>query len=71
MADRALSNDEVYDLLHQAFLLMSNKTVQTEAGQSVLTAALGNLDILQKAFLIMTEGPDPLRNVLEPSPPQR
>lgn len=70
MADRALSNDEVFDLLHQALLLMSNKTVQTEAGRSVLAAALGNLDILQKAFLIMTEGQDPLQSDLQPLPPQ-
>lgn len=70
MTDQALTNDEVYDLLHQALLLLSNKTVQTESGRSVLATALGNLELLQKALLIMTEGQDPLRTSFEASPRQ-
>jgi hypothetical protein len=70
MAERALTNEEVYDLLHQAFSLLSNKTVRTEDAHAVLSAALVNLEVLQKALLIMTEGPDPLRSGYELSPQQ-
>jgi hypothetical protein len=60
MADRPLSDIEVHDLLHEAVLLLSGKVVRTENGRQVLGAALRDLDILQKALLIMTEGSDPL-----------
>lgn len=60
MADKPLSDIEVHTLLHEAILLMSGKLVATENGRQVLSAALRNLDILQKALLIMSEGKDPL-----------
>ncbi|WP_426235865.1 hypothetical protein [Pararhizobium sp. DWP1-1-3] len=60
MADRPLSDIEVHDLLHEAVLLLSGKVVRTENGRQVLGAALRDLDILQKALLIMSEGSDPL-----------
>jgi len=60
MADRPLSDIEVHDLLHEAVLLLSGKVVRSENGRQVLGAALRDLDILQKALLIMTEGSDPL-----------
>jgi hypothetical protein len=57
MAIRPLSDEEVYDLLHQAVLLLSNKVVRTEKAQAVLSTALTDLDVLQKALLIMTDPP--------------
>lgn len=69
MADKVLSDIDVHELLHEAILLMSNKTVRTETGRQVLAAAIRDLDILQKALIIMTEGSDPLQNDREPAPP--
>jgi hypothetical protein len=69
MASKVLNDREVYDLVHEAYLLLSNKVVATEAGRSVLTAALRDLDVLQRALLIMTEGTDPSR--LGPEQPVR
>lgn len=66
MADKPLSDEEVYDLLHAAMSLMLNKTVRTENGRQVLETAIRNLDVLQKALLIMTEGRDPLQSDREP-----
>jgi methyl coenzyme M reductase gamma subunit len=66
MANKPLSDEEVYDLLHAAMSLLVNKTVRTENGRQVLETAIRDLDILQKALLIMTEGRDPLQTVLEP-----
>lgn len=70
MADKALSDTEVHDLLHEAQSLLLNKTVKTENGRQVLSAAIRDLDVLQKALIIMSEGTDPLRNDLEPTPPR-
>ncbi|QHG70158.1 hypothetical protein DQW09_10000 [Ensifer adhaerens] len=69
MAEKALSDIEVHDLLHEAQSLLLNKTVRTENGRQVLGAAIRDLDILQKALLIMSEGRDPLQNDREPAPP--
>ncbi len=66
MADKPLSDEEVYDLLHAALSLLLNKTVLTAEGQQILETAIRNLDILQKALLIMTEGRDPLQSDREP-----
>ncbi|RVL09930.1 hypothetical protein CN149_22955 [Sinorhizobium meliloti] len=68
MADKALSDTEVYDLLHEALSLLLNKTVETENGRQVLSAAIRDLDILQRALLIMSDGADPLQSDREPSP---
>ncbi|MDP9630086.1 UNVERIFIED_ORG: hypothetical protein J2W85_002147 [Ensifer adhaerens] len=69
MAEKALSDIEVHDLLHEAQSLMLNKTVRTENGRQVLAAAIRDLDVLQRALLIMSEGSDPLRSDREPAPP--
>lgn len=66
MADKPLSDDEVYDLLHAALSLLLNKTVRTENGRQILETAIRDLDILQKALLIMTEGRDPPQSDREP-----
>ncbi len=66
MADKPLSDREVYDLMHEALMLLSKKTVRTKNAHAVLSAAIGNLEVLQKALIIMTEGPDPLRHEIEP-----
>ena len=58
MADkRPLSDEEVYDLLHQAFLLLSNKVVLTERGRSVLGTAIHDIVMLQHALLLMADEP--------------
>lgn len=69
MAEKALSDIEVHTLLHEAQSLLLNKTVRTENGRQVLSAAIRDLDILQKALLIMSEGRDPLQSDREPAPP--
>ncbi|MCY1228359.1 hypothetical protein D9M68_188440 [compost metagenome] len=69
MAEKPLSDTEVYDLLHEALSLLMNKTVKTENGRQVLAAAIRDLDILQRALLIMSEGRDPLQSDREPAPP--
>lgn len=65
---KVLSDDDVYELLHQAYLLLSNKTVATEMGRSVLATAIRDLDILQKALIIMKEGTT-LEGVTDPPQP--
>ena len=62
MADKPLSDTEVHDLLHAAMSLMLNKTVMTPEGQSVLGAAIRNLEVLQKALIIMSKTEERLRN---------
>jgi hypothetical protein len=59
----ALSDREVYDLLHEALMLLSYKTVETPDGHSVLTTAVKQLELLQRALLILTEGDgsDPIK----------
>lgn len=66
MTERALTDEEVYDLLHEALSLLLNKTVATEAGRQVLATAIRDLDVLQRALLIMTDGKDPLPLDREP-----
>ncbi len=66
--NKALSDTEVHDLLHKAQSLLLNKTVRTENGRQVLSAAIRDLDVLQKALIIMSEGTDPLQSDREPSP---
>lgn len=54
--------------MHEALSLLLNKTVETENGRQVLSAAIRDLDILQRALLIMSEGSNPLQSDREPSP---
>jgi hypothetical protein len=63
--NKPLTDEEVYDLMHEALMLLSKKTVRTKNAHAVLSAAVANLEVLQKALIIMTEGKDPLRTDLE------
>ena len=66
MSDRkALSDIEVYELLHQALLLLSYREVATKDGQAILGTAIKQLEILQRALIILKEG-DGSEPMLEP-----
>lgn len=57
MADnRPLSDEEVYDLIHQSLALLLNRTVRTKHAQDVLAMAIRDLSIIQTAFLSLSEG---------------
>lgn len=56
MAEKALTDEEVYDLLHQALSLLLNKTVRTKHAQDVLSMAIRDLTIIQTAFVSLSEG---------------
>ncbi|ASS57580.1 hypothetical protein [Rhizobium leguminosarum] len=57
MADNhPLSDEEVYDLIHQALASLLNKTVRTKHAQDVLSMAIRDLSIIQTAFLTLSEG---------------
>ncbi|ACI55693.1 hypothetical protein Rleg2_2419 [Rhizobium leguminosarum bv. trifolii WSM2304] len=51
-----LSDEEVYDLIHQALASLLNKTVRTKHAQDVLSMAIRDLSIIQAAFLTLSEG---------------
>lgn len=70
MADKALTDEEVYDLLHQALSLLLNRSVMTTHAQDVLTMAIRDLTIIQTAFLTLSEKPTLLRSETEPLPRQ-
>lgn len=54
--DPPLSDDDIYELLHTALLLFSNRTVATEDGRAILTVAIKQMEILQSAWIILKEG---------------
>ena len=54
--DPALTDDQVYDLLHDALLSFSHRTVATTDGQAILTTAIKQIEILQRALIILKEG---------------
>ena len=56
MDDPALSDEDVYELLHQALLSFSNRTAASTRAGDVLELASHQLEILQKALIILTEG---------------
>ncbi|MGQ3362226.1 hypothetical protein [Rhizobium oryzihabitans] len=56
MADKPLSDTDVYDLIHEARSLLLNKTVKTKHAQDVLSMAIRDLTIIQTAFLALSEG---------------
>jgi hypothetical protein len=57
MADNhPLSDEEVYDLIHQSLALLLNKTVKTKHAQDVLSMAIRDLSIIQTAFVALSEG---------------
>lgn len=70
MADKALTDEEVYDLLHQALSLLLNRTVMTTHAQDVLSMAIRDLTIIQTAFLALSENPSQPQSGNEPSPRQ-
>ena len=57
MADEPLNDLAVYDLLHEAQLLLVNKVVMTKHAQDVLSMAIRDLAIMQTALLSLSEGP--------------
>lgn len=67
MADNhPLSDEEVYDLIHQSLALLLNKTVRTKHAQDVLSMAIRDLSIIQTAFLALSEGVKLSRTDREP-----
>lgn len=57
MSDKKpLSDDDVYDLLHEALLLLSYREVETKDGQAILGTAIRQLEVLQRAMIILKEG---------------
>jgi hypothetical protein len=57
MADnQPLTDEEVYDLIHQSLALLLNKTVRTKHAQDVLAMAIRDLSIIQTALLALSEG---------------
>lgn len=52
----ALTDDQVYDLLHTALLSFSNRTVATSDGQAILSTAIRQIEVLQRALIILKEG---------------
>lgn len=68
MAEKPLSDEEVYDLLHQSLSLLLNRTVRTRHAQDVLAMAIRDLTMIQTAFLALTEGVKLDQSGSEPSP---
>lgn len=54
--DPPLTDDQVYGLLHDALLSFSHRTVATSDGQAILTTAIKQIEILQRALIILKEG---------------
>lgn len=52
----ALTDDQVFDLLHDALLSFSHRTVATSDGQAVLSTAIRQIEVLQRALIILKEG---------------
>lgn len=63
--DPPLSDDQVYDLLHDALLSFSHRNVATIEGQAVLATAIRQIELLQRAIIILKEGDGSIR---EPQP---
>jgi len=74
--EEALTDEQVYDLLHEARLLFLNKVVETPLGQDVLKIAIRQIDLLQRAMIGVMDDlrfPDPDAPPPDPeesSPPQ-
>lgn len=54
--DPALTDDQVYALLHDALLSFSHRTVATSDGQAILATAIRQIEVLQRALIILKEG---------------
>jgi len=55
MPNDPLTDDQVYQLLHEMILLGSNKVVSSPEAKIILTKALLDLENYQRALLIATE----------------
>lgn len=47
---------DAYELLHQCLLLLSYRVVATADEQAILTTAIKQIEILQRALIILKEG---------------
>lgn len=54
--DPPLTDDQVFELLHAALLSFSHRTVATSDGQAILSTAIKQMEILQRALIILKEG---------------
>ena len=54
--DPPLTDDHVFELLHAALLSFSHRTVATSDGQAILSTAIKQMEILQRALIILKEG---------------
>lgn len=59
MADEPLSDEQVYDLMHQALLLLMNRKAKTDHGADVLSVSIKQIQLLQHALLIFSEKQKP------------
>jgi hypothetical protein len=59
MPDKPLDDRAVYDLLHEAQLLLVNKVVMTTHARDVLSMAIRDLAIMQTALLSLSERGNP------------
>ena len=55
MIDETLTDEQVYDLLHQALLLLSYRKVSSPEAQIILTRLVLEIENSQRALLIATE----------------
>lgn len=57
MADEPpLTDEQVHELLHDCLLKLSDRTVATQHGQDILTMGMKQIELLQRALLILSEG---------------
>lgn len=56
MEKTPLSDDEVYELLHRAWLLFNGVVVATPLGHDVVTVMLHQIELMQRAVIIASEG---------------
>lgn len=54
--DPPLTDDQVFELLHAALLSFSHRTVATSDGQAILSTAIRQIEVLQRALIILKEG---------------
>ncbi len=65
-----LSDEEVYDRLHDAFLALGKERAESVAGQTTIATARLALESLQKGFLMALEsGDDRNTAIIDPSKP--
>lgn len=66
-----LTDDEVYDRLHAAYLALGSEKAETVAGQTTITTARLALQSLQQGFLMAIDSESDVNGaILTPSPPR-